>query len=430
MSDSASTGFLLFTLAVADMTVQEPFLDEAKRHEERIGRFLADIIGIPSLSRRENAVVQRIGDEMTELGYDQVNIDGFGSVIGRIGDGPVHIVYDSHIDTVDVGDPASWKSEPFRARIERGVLFGRGASDNKAATASMVHGAAMIKRLGLDSSRFTVHVVGTVQEEDCDGLALEYLLQNKVPGAEVVVLGEATNLDVYRGHRGRAEFAIHTRGRAAHASAPDRGINAIYGMRPIIEQIELLNDRLASDPFLGKGTVVLSKIEAQTPSINAVPDGCTIYLDRRLTIGESVESARAELEVLPAVQEGQAAVELLRYDGTAYTGLTLSMDKYFPTWVIPEDHPAVRAGVEAGRMALGRTPNVGRWVFSTNGVASAGRLDIPTIGFGPANEIYAHTADDQCPLNHLPMAAAWYAAFPEAFLSAAGHGSAHRPGRQ
>jgi putative selenium metabolism hydrolase len=406
------------------MAVMPEVLEEARRGGQAAARFLADIIGIPSLSRRENSVVQRIGAEMTDLGFDEVTVDDLGSVIGRIGDGPVHIVFDSHIDTVDVGDPASWKSEPFRARVDNGILYGRGASDNKAATASMVHGAALIKRLGLDATRFTLHVVGTVQEEDCDGLALEYILKNRIPGAEVVVLGEATNLDVYRGHRGRAEFAVHTRGRAAHASAPERGVNAIYRMQPVIEQIEQLNDRLASDPFLGKGTVVLSKIEAQTPSINAVPDGCTIYLDRRLTIGESVESAVAELESLPAVQAGEATVELLRYDGTAYTGMSLSIDKYFPTWVIPEDHPAVRAGVETSERAIGRTPKVGRWVFSTNGVSSAGRLGIPTIGFGPANEVYAHTADDQCPLDHLPVAAAWYAAFPEAYLAATGHGTA------
>jgi putative selenium metabolism hydrolase len=402
---------------------EERFLEEGRREQEGMARFLSDLISTPSLSRRENVVVQRIGEQMTALGYDEVTVDGLGSVVGRIGHGPVQIVFDSHIDTVDVGDPASWRTEPFKATIEGGVLFGRGASDNKAATAAMVHGAALIKRLGADASRFTLHVVGTVQEEDCDGLALEYLLTNTIPRAEVVVLGEATNLDVYRGHRGRAEFAIHTRGRAAHASAPERGVNAIYRMQPIIEQIERLNDRLATDSFLGKGTVVLSKIEAQTPSINAVPDGCTIYLDRRLTIGESVESARAELEALPAVQEGAATLELLRYNGTAYTGLTLSIDKYFPTWVVPEDHPAVLAGVEAAERALGRTPNVGRWVFSTNGVSSAGRLGIPTIGFGPANEVYAHTTDDQCPLDHLPVAAAWYAAFPAAYLAAAGHGS-------
>lgn len=402
------------------MRTDARYVEEARKVEEDVIGFLADLISIPSLSRREREVVQRIGDEMSALGYDEVTVDGFGSVIGRVGDGPVHIVYDSHVDTVDVGNPASWSSDPFSPQIEGGVMRGRGASDNKAATASMVYGGALARRLGIDGA--TLWVVGTVQEEDCDGLALEYALTNVLTEARVVVLGEATNLDVYRGHRGRAEFAIHTRGRAAHASAPERGVNAIYRMAPIVRDVEALNDRLAFDPFLGKGTVVLSKIETATPSLNAVPDGCTVYLDRRLTAGETVETSWAELESLPAVVEAEARVELLRYEGTSYTGLTLSTDKYFPTWVLPEDHPAVRAGVEASELALGRRPEVGRWVFSTNGVASAGKLGIDTIGFGPADETYAHSADDQCPLEHLWQSAAWYAAFPRVFLAVTGHG--------
>lgn len=402
------------------MNVDERFAQGAEGLRDDVTRFLADLIELPSLSREENAVVQRIGEEMKAVGFDDVVVDGFGSVIGRIGDGPVHIVFDSHIDVVNTGDPSLWRTEPFTATIENGVLYGRGASDNKAAIASMVHGGALLRRLGIDTSRFTLWVVGTVQEEDCDGLALEYLLTNTIAQAEIVVLGEATNLQVYRGHRGRVEFALHTTGRAAHASAPERGVNAIYRMAPIVEQIEALNERLASDPFLGKGTVVVSKIDAQTPSLNAVPDGCTIYLDRRLTIGETVESALAELEALPAVQEGAATVELLTYEGRAYTGLTLSTDKYFRTWVTPEDHHGVRAAVETSERALGMTPQIGRWVFSTNGVSSAGKLEIPTIGFGPANEVYAHSVDDQCPVDHLPLAAAWYAAFPERYVAAAG----------
>lgn len=405
------------------MVSGERFLEAAQDRAEKTTRFLADLIERQSLSRRERDVVQRIGDEMTAEGFDEVTVDDFGTVIGRIGDGPVPIVFDSHIDTVDVGDLAQWRSAPFRADVRGGIMYGRGASDNKAATASMVHGAALLKDLGVDASRFTLYVIGTVQEEDCDGLALEHVLTTRVPRPAVVVLGEATNLQVYRGHRGRAEFAVHTTGRAAHASAPERGINAVYRMGPVISQIEELNERVGTDPFLGKGTVVLSKVEVQTPSLNAVPDGCTIYLDRRLTVGETVDSARAELESLPAVQAGQARVELLRYDGTAYTGLTLSQDKYFPTWMVAGDHPAVLAGRAAGLRALGREPGVGRWVFSTNGVASAGRLHIPTIGFGPANEVHAHSPDDQCPLSDLPAAAAWYAAFPEAYLELAGRGT-------
>jgi putative selenium metabolism hydrolase len=297
------------------MTFDERFQAAAETKREGVTRFLADVIERPSLSRDEDAVVQRIGEEMQAVGFDEVIVDGFGSAIGRIGNDPKHLVFDSHIDVVNTGDLSLWRTEPFTATIENGVLYGRGASDNKAAIATMVHGAGLMKRLDVDLSGFTLWVVGTVQEEDCDGLALEHLLTNTIPNAEIVVLGEATNLQVYRGHRGRAEFALHTSGRAAHASAPERGENAIYRMAPIVSQIEDLNARLAVDDFLGKGTVVVSKIEALTPSLNAVPDGCTIYLDRRLTIGETVASAREELEALPAVQDGHATVELLRYEG-------------------------------------------------------------------------------------------------------------------
>lgn len=405
------------------MNQDERFLGGAGELEERTVTFLADVIERPSLSRDEHDVVQRIGQEMTELDFDEVIVDGFGSVIGRIGDGPVKIVYDSHIDVVDVGDLDQWESPPFAAEVRAGVMHGRGASDNKAAIATMVPGAALIKRLGIDTTRFTLYVIGTVQEEDCDGLALEHILTQVIPRPDIVVLGEATNLQVYRGHRGRAEFAVHTQGLASHASAPERGVNAIYKMAPILEQIEALNERLAVDPFLGKGTVVVSKIDARTPSLNAVPDGCTIYLDRRLTIGESVESARQELESLPSVQSGEARVELLTYTGQAYTGMELTTDKYFPTWVTPEEHPGVQAAVESGAKALGRELPISRWIFSTNGVASAGKLDIPTIGFGPANEEFAHSPQDQVPIEHLAPAVAWYAAFPELYLAAAGHGS-------
>ncbi|MHB8395153.1 MAG: YgeY family selenium metabolism-linked hydrolase [Candidatus Dormibacteria bacterium] len=397
------------------MLVDDRYYDAAHRHEAALVGFLTDLIERPSMSRSEADVVQRIGSEMTAVGFEDVKIDPLGSVIGRFGTGPVTIVYDSHIDTVAAGALGDWKSDPFKASLRNGVIFGRGASDNKAAIASMVYGVSVMKEIGVDASGFSVYVIGTVQEEDCDGLALEHALRSSISSPDVVVLGEATNLQVYRGHRGRVEFVVRTSGRSAHASAPERGINAVYRMGPIISEIEALNARLAVDPFLGKGTVVLSKIEATTPSLSSVPDGCSIFLDRRLTVGETVEQAQAEIEALAGVRDDQAQIEVLRYEGRAYTGTPVSQDKYFPTWVTDEAHPAVRAGVAAGSRALGRKLDVGRWVFSTNGVASAGRMGIPTIGFGPANEIYAHSPDDQCAVKDLCEAAAWYAAFPDRY---------------
>lgn len=113
------------------MNFDERFQRAAEPIKDHVTRFLADLIERPSLSRDENATVQRIGEEMQAVGFDEVIVDGFGSAIGRIGDGPVHIVLDSHIDVVDTGDLSLWKSDPFKARIENGILYGRGPSTTR-----------------------------------------------------------------------------------------------------------------------------------------------------------------------------------------------------------------------------------------------------------------------------------------------------------
>ena len=409
-----------------------PLMSEAERHRRKVVELLREIIHSPSLSGGEEQVVARLRQEMEVLGYDEIIADPFGSAVGRIGSGPVTIVYDSHIDTVDVGSRSEWARDPFEpaleGKLEGGIVHGRGASDNKAGVASMIHGAALARDLGRLEG-VTLYVVGSVQEETCDGLALEHLLTKVLPRPDVVVLGEATGCKLYRGHRGRIEVAVRTEGASCHASAPERGHNPVYDLAGVISEIEALNDRLGYDDFLGSGTIALTKIECETPSLNAVPATATLYVDRRLTLGESPETALDELRKLPSVQAVGGEVSLLSYEKTSYTGMTLSSEKYFPTWVTPEDHESVQAGVAAGEEALGRRPEVGHWVFSTNGCASAGRLGLPTVGFGPANEVHAHTAHDQCPTDDLVESMAFLAAFPTAFTKRhqVGEGSAKGP---
>jgi putative selenium metabolism hydrolase len=234
-----------------------------------------------------------------------------------------------------------------------------------------------------------------------------------------VVVTEPTNLGVYRGHRGRMEMEVRTQGLSCHGSAPERGVNAIYKMAPIIADIERLNDRLAAsaDPFLGKGSVTISHIRSTSPSLCAVADSATIHLDRRLTKGETLESAVAQIQALEGVHHAGASVTVLDYSREAYTGLTYPTKKYYPTWVMEEDHRAVRAAVRAAEAALGRAPVVDKWTFSTNGIATCGMFGVPTVGFGPANEIHAHTPEDQCPIEHLTLAARFYAVFASMYLA-------------
>ena len=381
-------------------------MERAATYEKEMVNFLRDMIKIPS-----ERVILRIKEEMEKVGFDEVKIDKMGNVLGRIGNGSKIIAMDAHIDTVGVGDKDSWKWDPFEGKVEDGVIFGRGASDQEASMASMVYAGKVIKDLGLHGD-YTLWVTGTVQEEDCDGLCWQYILKENILKPEVVVITEPTNLGIYRGHRGRMEMSVTTNGVSCHGSAPERGENAVYSIAKVVNEIEKLDGRLKDDSFLGKGTVTVSYIECDTPSLCAVPDRGYIHLDRRLTDGETMESAVVEVE--DAVKRGgvKASVDVLDYDTPSYNGFVYPTKKYYPTWVLEEDHPLCKAAIKNYKILFGEEPRVDKWTFSTNGIATMGMMGVPTIGFGPANEIYAHSTDDQCPIEHLIKACAWYAAFP------------------
>jgi putative selenium metabolism hydrolase len=389
----------------------------ADQYTPDIVRFLRDMIAIPSESTEEAAVIARARSELERAGFDEIKVDGLGNLLGRVGTGPTVIALDAHLDTVGVGDPATWTRDPYQGELRDDVVYGRGAGDQEAGFAASVYGAKIARELGLlDGCQ--LWVTGTVMEEDCDGLCWQYILRENVLRPDVVVITEPTNMGVYRGHRGRMEMEVRTQGLSAHGSAPERGVNAVYRMAGIISDVERLNEQLrgSADPVLGKGSVTISDIRATSPSLCAVADSCTIHLDRRLTRGETLESAVVQVESLDSVRRAGATVTVLDYARPAYTGLTYPTRKYYPTWFLEEDHPVVVAGARAAEQALGSRPRLGHWGFSTNGVATCGMFGVPTIGFGPGDEIHAHSPEDQCPVEHLTIAARFYAAFPQAFL--------------
>jgi putative selenium metabolism hydrolase len=399
--------------------MHEDILAHAKTHERALAGFLRDLIAIKSISSQEEHVIGRIEREMVASGYDEVRIDPMGNILGRVGSGPRVLALDAHVDTVDVGNPANWTVDPFRGDERGGIIYGRGACDMKGALASIVYGGRIVKELGLDRD-VTLWVVGSVQEEDCDGLCWQYILNEDKLQPEAVVIAEPTNLAIYRGHRGRMEIEVRTTGISCHGSAPERGVNAVYLMAPIIHDIERLNERLGGEPFLGKGTVTISEIRSTSPSLCAVADSAAIHLDRRLAATDTLESAVREIEDLPSVKSAGAKVVVLDYAVPSWRGLTYPTKKYYPTWLLPEGHPLLDAGIGAYRDLFGEAPEVGRWVFSTNGVAVMGMHGIPCIGFGPGNEVFAHMATEHCPVEQLVKAAAWYAAFPSTYVKGLG----------
>ena len=391
---------------------REAILEGAAAYQDDIVRFLRDLIAIPAESCHEGPVIERIKAEMQKVGFDEIRVDKMGNILGRIGSGKRVIMMDSHTDTVGVGDPKEWSFDPYKGKIEDGCVWGRGASDQRAGIACLVYAGKLIKDLELTDD-CTVWMCGSVEEEDSDGIGWLYILREDGIKPDAIVITEPTNLRVYRGHRGRMEIEVHVPGVSCHASAPERGVNPIYKATEIIRQVEALNGRLKQDAFLGKGTVAVTDIRALTPSLCAVPSSCTFHLDRRLTTGETRESAVAEIRALPALADAQ--VEVLQYKVKSWTGLEYGMEKYYPTWMLEESHPLVRSGVETFRTLFGKDPVVDKWVFSTNGVATMGIMKVPTIGFGPGEEDNAHSVLERVPIAHLVAATQFYAAFPLVF---------------
>jgi len=377
--------------------------------EHDLSSFLQDLVRIPSLSSQEGALAQRLAEEMRRVGIPDVAIDDMGNVIGCFGEGPGPLLaFNGHMDTVDVGDPTSWSRDPFSGEIQDGILFGRGSVDMKGALAAMVYGAKSILDEGIELGGRAC-IVGVVQEEPSEGLAMSVVVEEGGLRPDFVVLGEPTNLEVSRGQRGRIEMEVTLRGRSCHASAPERGENALHAAARVIFGIELLIPRLLTDPVLGPGTVAVTSLETLGCSRNAIPDYCRMIVDRRLTLGETEARAMNEIRQIISREEVRGDVSVSQYETASYTGYACKYRESYPAWLLQEDHPLVRAGIRASERAIGRRPRLITWAFSTDGVYTLGRAGIPTIGFGPGEERYAHTSDEQVRLADVAKAARVYA---------------------
>ncbi|MCB2360280.1 YgeY family selenium metabolism-linked hydrolase [Clostridium estertheticum] len=391
-------------------------LKRAERNKSDMFKFLRDMIAIPSESSNEKKVIERIKEEMLKVGFDRVDIDPMGNILGYIGHGKHIIAMDAHIDTVSIGDINLWKNDPYKGYEDDEVIGGRGGSDQEGGMASMVYAGKIIKELHLEDD-YTLIVTGTVQEEDCDGLPWQYIINESKIIPEFVVITEPTSCNIYRGHRGRMEIKVTTHGISCHGSAPERGDNAIFKMAPILNELKELNERLIDNAFLGKGTLTVSEIFFSSPSRCAVADGCTISIDRRLTDKETWEYAIAQIKDLPSVKEAKAEVEMYNYERPSYTGLIYPTECYFPTWVLPEQHVACQTLVESYIALFNKEPLVDKWTFSTNAVSIMGRYNIPCIGFGPGHEDQAHAPNEKTWKDELVKCAAMYALIPQIYMN-------------
>jgi len=373
--------------------------------KEELIQFTQDLVRIKSMSGEEGEIIKFIEKKMKALGYDEVTIDSMGNLIGRIGDGEKAIMFDSHVDTVEVNDEEQWEIPPFSGSVVDGRLHGRGSVDMKSAAAASIYAGAIAKKTGLASGK-TIYVSCTVFEEDCDGENLKHLFKELDLKPDYVVICEPSNNKITLGHKGKAQISIKTHGVSAHGSAPEKGINAIYEMAEIIQQVEKMNLELMKKEG-PKRTLVMSRISSISASLNAVPSECEVYLDRRMIPGETEESIKQEIAQL--IKGKNATWEVGTLHRKSWTGMEIQYEPFHMAWKIDLDHELTRACIAAYQDSFGKVPTeYDFWDFSTNAVTPV-RMGIPTIGFGPGEYKLAHMRNESCQVHQIIEACGFYA---------------------
>ncbi|MAG71759.1 MAG: YgeY family selenium metabolism-linked hydrolase [Vicinamibacterales bacterium] len=377
--------------------------------------FTRALVRTPSVLGHEQAMAECTREEMERLEFDRVTTDEAGNVVGMVEgrrDGPT-LLFDAHMDTVDILPREGWTRDPFGGELVDGRIFGRGSSDMKGALAAMVHGVAGLDR---DALAGRAVVSGSVGEELIEGAALRHVMQAVSP--DWVVIGEASELQLVRAGRGRAECVVETHGRPSHASTPDRGVNAVHLMRDVIAEVEALP--MPTDPFVGRGVMCLTDvISVPYPAHSVVPSGCRATYERRLLPGETQDSLFGEMrEACIRAGAEDTTVSLATTDYTTYTGLRWEEPKWYAPWETDAAHPLVQQALAGLReAALEPDPKMRSYQFCTNAAYSAGAAGVPTIGFGPSSEHHAHVCDEHLEVSQLVGAADGYRAIATALLS-------------
>ena len=380
--------------------------------DHRLITFTQDLVRLPSPSGGERAVAERVRQEMQALCFDRVWIDPYGSVVGSVeGHLPGKtVLLDAHTDTVGISPGVPWGHDPFGANIENGAIYGRGTADMKGALAAMVYAAAALDRATLTGR---VVVSASPLEEVLEGVALRAVMDETLP--DFVVIGEATDLNLSRGGRGRAEVHLTTVGRPSHSSAPHLGRNAVLDMMRVIAAVEQIE--LPDNPIMGPAILALTDIVSEPyPGHSVIPSICKVTYDRRLLPGEDAAGVLGAIAGLAALDDIQLKAEIGIGEYAAFTGAVQRCEKFFPAWLYEENEPFVAAALGALH-ASGIEAEASAYRFCTNAAYSAGIAGVPTVGFGPATEADAHVVDERLHINDLLAAARGYRAIIEAFLT-------------
>ncbi len=369
---------------------------------QRCVDFTQRLIRTPSLPGEEGAIAELVATEMRDLGYADVELDDVGNVVGRVpgSSAAPAVMFNTHLDHVDVGEAERWPHSPFGAEIHDDKIWGRGAVDIKGPLAAQVYGVGRLPESGTTPAG-DVWVTAVVQEE-VGGLGARHLNTYLTP--PLAVIGEPSGNTLRRGHRGRCELIVHITGRSAHASVPHEGANPLEVLAPFIVGLGSLD--MAVQPDLGRSTVAPTLIRTDQISSNVIPAEIWLTCDWRLLPDETAESARTKLEHLVAdclIEGTTADVTIPQHQQVAHTGVEMVLGGEHPAYVLGEDHPAVRAARQTLEGVLGPVDSVGTWRFATDG-GHFSQAGVACIGFGPGDELLAHTVNEHIEIDALRLA--------------------------
>lgn len=357
---------------------------------DQVLKFTQELVRTESLSGQEGQAARLVQGWMEDLGFDSVQVDENGNVVGSIiGQKPGagrRVLFDAHLDTVPPVQPDRWTRDPYAGEISGGRLYGLGSADMKGSLAAMVTAAAEMPR-----SEFagTLFISASVGEEAAEGLALSPVLELTQP--DYVVIGEPTSFRLGIAQRGRTTIVIESKGKAAHSSDPKLGKNAVYTMAEVIRRLQKMD--LPTDEILGVGVMELIDIISDPyPSASTIPHLCRARYDRRLVRGETPQSVLADTRNLLAdIQEIDVAIRKSVFK--TYSGSELEALDFHPAWAAGEESQlAVQAKRALQHHGLDPDPVVVQ--FCSNGSTTAGEAGIPTIILGPPSIERAHSVDE------------------------------------
>ena len=370
--------------------------------------FLQRLIQTPSLPGEEGAIAQLVMTEMDKLGYDEVFSDEAGNVIGCIrGNGDAQpVMLNTHLDHVDVGEHNAWPHPPFGAEIHDDRIWGRGAVDIKGPLAAQVYGAARLKSKGLTPPG-DVYVSGVVYEE-IGGLGARHLATHLPP--MLIVIGEPSNNELRRGHRGRLELQLHVKGKSVHASRPRIGVNPLEVVSKFILLLGGLE--MAEDVDLGRSTVVPTLLKTDQISSNVVPGEVWLTLDWRNVPNESEEEVIEKLNRLAQqclIPGASASVYIPTEERVCYTDFSMEIPACSNAFVTRSNDEILLTAENILADTFGTKPPVDLWRFATDGGHFI-RAGAQCIGFAPGDDKLAHTVDEHIPISQIDQALDGYEA--------------------